>query len=140
MAAEDDLLALTTGIVAAHVGNNSVALADVPNLIRNVHGALSAIRVAPASDIEAKSPAVPVKASVRPNYVVCLECGSKQSMLKRHLQAAHGLTTWQYRLKYELSEAHPLVAPSYTNRRRELAKEMGLGRKDGLGRGRPKRR
>src|SRR5919198_138235 len=123
-AAEDTLLTLTADIVAAHVSNNSVAVNDLPNLIQNVHQALSGISTtAPAAE-EKPQPAVSVRSSVKPDYITCLECGQKQKMLKRHLSTAHGQTPADY----------PMVAPNYAEQRRTLAKSIGLGTKRKRGR------
>ncbi len=127
--AEDTLLALTADIVAAHVSNNSVSVNDVPTLIQNVHTALSTIsdnRSAPEATPE---PKVPVRSSIKPDYLVCMECGRKQKTLRRHLQSAHGMTPVQYRKDYGLPDTYPMVAPNYSEARSSLAKTMGLGRK-----------
>lgn len=125
---EDTLLNLTADIVAAHVSNNSVAVNDLPNLIANVHQALTGIAAAPAAEAKAQ-PKVSVRSSIKPDYVVCLECGQKQKMLKRHLSTAHRTTPADYREKYGLASDYPMVAPNYAEQRRELAKSIGLGTK-----------
>jgi predicted transcriptional regulator len=114
--AEDTLLTLTADIVAAHVSNNSVAVNDLPNLIQNVHGALSGISGASS-------------ASVKPDYIVCLEDGKKLKMLKRHLMTHYNMTPDQYRQKWGLTSDYPMVAPNYAEQRRTLAKSIGLGTK-----------
>lgn len=134
-AAEDTLLTLTADIVAAHVSNNSVAVNDLPNLIQNVHSALSGIspsRLAPQPKPE---PKVPIRSSVKPDYIVCLEDGKKQKMLKRHLMTNHNMTPDEYRQKWGLSPDYPMVAPNYAEQRRTLAKSIGLGTKRRKNRG-----
>ena len=125
--AEDTLLTLTADIVAAHVSNNSVAVNDLPNLIQNVHGALTGI-ASKGGAVEPKpEPKVSIRASVKPDYVVCLEDGKKQKMLKRHLMTNHGMTPDEYRQKWGLPADYPMVAPNYAVTRSQLAKKMGLG-------------
>ena len=125
--AEDTLLTLTADIVAAHVSNNSVAVNDLPNLIQNVHGALTGI-ASKGGAVEPKpEPKVSIRASVKPDYVVCLEDGKKQKMLKRHLMTNHGMTPDEYRQKWGLPADYPMVAPNYAAARSALAKKMGLG-------------
>jgi hypothetical protein len=125
------LVTLTADIVAAHVSHNSVAVADVAGLIANVHQALSQIR-APVVEPEAKpEPAVSVRASIKPDFIVCLEDGKKLKMLKRHLMTRYGMTPDDYRTKWGLPSDYPMVAPSYAAQRQELAKKIGLGRKPG---------
>lgn len=127
--AEDTLLTLTADIVAAHVSNNSVAVNDLPNLIQNVHSALMGISSS-ATAAEAKpEPKVSIRSSVKPDYIVCLEDGKKQKMLKRHLMTNHGLTPDEYRQKWGLPADYPMVAPNYAEQRRTLAKSIGLGTK-----------
>ena len=126
---EETLLTLTADIVAAHVSNNSVAVNDLPNLIQNVHSALSGIsgKAAPA---EAKpEPKVSIRSSIKPDYIVCLEDGKKLKMLKRHLMTHYSMTPDQYRQKWGLSSDYPMVAPNYAEQRRTLAKSIGLGTK-----------
>jgi predicted transcriptional regulator len=127
---EKSILAeLTADIVAAHVSNNSVAVGDVSNLIKQVHSALAGLRDGAADEAKAKSPVVSIKASVRPEYLVCMECGAKQKTLKRHLQSAHGMTPATYKKDYGLPDSYPLTAPNYSEHRRGLAKSSGLGHK-----------
>ena len=127
--AEDTLLTLTADIVAAHVSNNSVAVNDLPNLIQNVHQALSGIS-STSSVSEAKpEPKASIRSSVKPDYISCLECGKKQKMLKRHLMTNHEMTPVDYRQKWGLSSDYPMVAPNYAEQRRTLAKSIGLGTK-----------
>lgn len=126
---EDTLLTLTADIVAAHVSNNSVAVNDLPNLIQNVHQALSGITSSNSASQEAPEPKVSIRSSVKPDYIVCLECGKKQKMLKRHLMTNHEMTPVEYRQKFKLTADYPMVAPNYAEQRRTLAKSIGLGTK-----------
>ena len=134
--AEDTLLTLTADIVAAHVSNNSVAVNDLPNLIQNVHSALLGISSVAAAPEAKPEPKVSVRASVKPDYIVCLEDGKKQKMLKRHLMTNHGMTPDEYRQKWGLAADYPMVAPNYAEQRRTLAKSIGLGTKRRKPRGR----
>ncbi|ACI52927.1 transcriptional regulator, MucR family [Gluconacetobacter diazotrophicus PA1 5] len=121
-------LELTAQIVSAHVSNNTVVADSVPDLIRQVYQALASLgQVAP--EPEKLQPAVPIKRSVFPDYIVCLEDGKKLKMLKRHLQSAYGMTPEQYRERWGLPSDYPMVAPNYAERRSTLAREIGLGRK-----------
>ncbi len=123
----NDLLALTADIVSSHVANNSVAVNDLPQLIQNVFATLSGLAT-PAAPPEVKlEPAVPVRQSVKPDYIVCLEDGKKLKMLKRHLMTAYGMTPDDYRQKWGLPADYPMVAPNYAESRRQLAKSIGLG-------------
>jgi predicted transcriptional regulator len=130
MSEDNQLIELTADIVAAHVSNNNVAVGDVANLVQRVHEALSGLGQAPAEQEPARKEAVvSVRASVKPDYLVCMECGKKQKTLRRHLQTAHGMTPDQYRGDYGLPRDYPMTAPNYSERRREMAKSIGLGRK-----------
>ena len=121
------LIALTADIVSAHVSNNNVAVADLPNLIQNVHGALSALGE-PADEPEVRrEPAVSIRSSVKPDHIVCLEDGKKLKMLRRHLMTHYQLTPEQYRARWGLAADYPMVAPNYAEQRRSLAKKIGLG-------------
>ena len=126
---DDTLLTLTADIVAAHVSNNSVAVNDLPNLIQNVHSALSGIVGASAAAEPKPEPKVSIRASIKPDYIVCLEDGKKLKMLKRHLMTHYNMTPDQYRQKWALSADYPMVAPNYAEQRRALAKSIGLGTK-----------
>jgi predicted transcriptional regulator len=128
-AAEDTLLTLTADIVAAHVSNNSVAVNDLPNLIQNVHGALSGISQSSSAPEPKPEPKVSIRSSIKPDYIVCLEDGKKLKMLKRHLMTHYNMTPDQYRQKWGLSPDYPMVAPNYAEQRRTLAKSIGLGTK-----------
>ncbi|HZC37152.1 MAG TPA: MucR family transcriptional regulator [Sphingomicrobium sp.] len=127
--AEDTLLTLTADIVAAHVSNNSVAVNDLPNLIQNVHSALTGISHTAAAPEAKPEPKVSIRSSIKPDYITCLDCGKRQKMLKRHLMTNHGMTPDQYRQKFGLSADYPMVAPNYAEQRRTLAKSIGLGTK-----------
>ena len=127
--AQDSLLTLTADIVAAHVSNNSVAVNDLPNLIQNVHQALSGISGSSSGTEEKPEPKVSIRSSIKPDFISCLECGKKQKMLKRHLMTNHEITPSDYRQKWGLSADYPMVAPNYAEQRRTLAKSIGLGTK-----------
>ena len=119
---------LAAHIVAAYVGNNTVAPADLPNLIFDVVGALNRVQGGPVeAEPEPVKPAVPVKKSVTPDYIICLEDGKKFKSLKRHLRTQYGMTPEQYREKWGLPADYPMVAPNYAQARSDLAKQMGLG-------------
>jgi predicted transcriptional regulator len=126
---DDTLLTLTADIVAAHVSNNSVAVNDLPNLIQNVHSALSGIVGSAAAAEPKPEPKVSIRSSIKPDYIVCLEDGKKLKMLKRHLMTHYNMTPDQYRQKWGLSADYPMVAPNYAEQRRKLAKAIGLGTK-----------
>ncbi len=125
----ETLITLTSDIVAAHVSNNNVAVEDVPSLITTVYGALSNLGQGAEEEEPRPEPAVSVRASIKPDYIVCLEDGKKLKMLKRHLMTHYNLTPEQYRQRWNLPADYPMVAPNYAERRRELAKKIGLGRK-----------
>ncbi|PWS38621.1 MucR family transcriptional regulator [Falsiroseomonas bella] len=132
--ANQDLLGLTAEIVSAHVSNNPVSISDLPNLIQEVYRTLSNMGQPAAPPAEKPQPAVPIKKSITPEYLICLEDGRKLKMLKRHLKTAFNLTPDQYREKWGLGPDYPMVAPNYTKHRSSLAKKIGLGTKP---RGRP---
>ncbi len=124
-----ELLEHTTKIVAAHIANNAMPAVDLPRLIATVHETLAKLGT---EDAAAKpKPAVSIKQSVKPAYIVCLDDGKKQKMLKRHLKTAHGMTPDEYRERWGLPRDYPMVAPNYAKKRSELAKKIGLGRKPG---------
>lgn len=126
---QETLVTLTADIVAAHVSNNSVAVSDLAVLIQNVHGALSGLgTTAPEPEVK-QEPAVSIRASIKPDYIVCLEDGKKLKMLKRHLMTHYQMTPEQYRAKWNLPADYPMVAPNYAEQRRTLAKKIGLGTK-----------
>lgn len=123
-----ELLSLTAEIVAAHASNNTVAASDLPDLIREIHRTLANVESAPAA-AGRPEPKVPIKKSVHPDYIICLEDGKKLKMLKRHLMTAYKMTPEQYRERWGLPADYPMVAPNYAERRSDLAKKIGLGRK-----------
>ena len=133
----DLLVTLTADIVAAHVSNNSVAISDLSVLINNVHAALTGLGTVVVEE-EKLVPAVSVRASVKPDHIVCLEDGKKLKMLRRHLMTHYNMTPEDYRAKWNLPADYPMVAPNYAEKRRALAKEIGLGTK-GRGGGRKRR-
>jgi predicted transcriptional regulator len=126
----DQVLSLAAQIVSAHVAHNSVPSQEIPALIQSVYTTLTRVG-SPPVDVEKPQPAVPVKKSVFPDHIVCLEDGKKLKMLKRHLQTHFSLTPEQYREKWGLPRDYPMVAPNYAEKRSVLAKSIGLGRKPG---------
>jgi predicted transcriptional regulator len=133
----ETLITLASDIVAAHVSNNSVSVDDLPSLITNVYGALAGLGQAVVVPEVMPEPAVSIRTSIKPDYIVCLEDGKKLKLLKRHLMTHYNLTPDQYRARWNLPADYPMVAPNYAEKRRELAKSIGLGRKPGVKRGRP---
>jgi predicted transcriptional regulator len=131
---QETLVTLTADIVAAHVSNNSVAVSDLPVLISNVHTALTGLNKPVAAPEVKQEPAVSVRSSIKPDYIVCLEDGKKLKMLKRHLMTHYQMTPEQYRAKWNLPADYPMVAPNYAEQRRTLAKKIGLGTKRKRGR------
>ncbi|MEK9672029.1 MAG: MucR family transcriptional regulator [Rhodospirillaceae bacterium] len=126
---KSELIELTTEIVAAYVGNNKVAPADIPGLITEVYAALAGVGGGAQGPGERPEPAVPPKRSVFPDYIVCLEDGKKLKMLKRHLMTSYNMTPKQYRERWGLPVDYPMVAPNYAKHRSRLAKKIGLGTK-----------
>ena len=122
-----ELLSLTTSIVAAHVSNNSVAVTDLPQLIRDVYETLSGVVGGTERVAERPTSAVPIKKSVMPDYIICLEDGKKLKMLKRHLKTAYNMSPDEYRDRWGLGSDYPMVAPNYARQRSKLAKQIGLG-------------
>ena len=125
-----DLLTLTTDLVAAHVSNNAVAVADLPQLVREIYMTLSQLgemERAVVSDLP--EPAVSIQKSITPDFLICLEDGKELKMLKRHLKTAYGLSPDDYRQRWGLPHDYPMVAPNYAKKRSELAKRIGLGRR-----------
>ena len=129
MIIDETLITLTADIVAAHVSNNSVAVNDLPQLISNIHGALAALAGSGATPEVKLEPKVPIRSSIKPDYIVCLEDGKRLKMLKRHLMTHYQMTPDQYRQKWGLNSDYPMVAPNYAEQRRTLAKAIGLGTK-----------
>ena len=122
-----ELLSLTTEIVAAHVSDNTVGVTDLPQLIEQVYRTLANVGNEPAAAAERPQPAVPIRKSVTPDYVICLEDGKKLKMLKRHLKTAYDMTPDEYRERWNLPVDYPMVAPNYAKQRSRLAKQIGLG-------------
>lgn len=128
--AANELVSLTADIVSAYVSNNTVVPTDLPKLISETHGSLAQAAARASEPLkEELKPAVPIKKSVTPDFLVCLECGKSFKSLKRHLRTDHGLTADEYREKWHLPHDYPMVAPNYAAARSKLAKKMGLGRK-----------
>nr|WP_199803045.1 MucR family transcriptional regulator [Erythrobacter sp. YJ-T3-07] len=132
------MIACTSNIVEAYVANNSAEIGDVPVLINNVYSALSGLGNDAAKKEERPEPAVSIRASVKPDYLVCLEDGKKLKMLKRYLRTNYDMSPEEYRERWNLPSDYPMVAPNYAEKRRELAKKIGLGRTPGQKRGRRK--
>ena len=131
------LITLTSDIVTAHVSNNNVEVQDLPSLIEHVYTALAGLGNEKVEEAPLE-PAVSIRSSVKNDHIVCLEDGKKMKMLKRHLMTDHGMTPAEYRERWNLGADYPMVAPDYAEKRRELAKQIGLGRKPGQRRGRKK--
>jgi predicted transcriptional regulator len=136
MESKNELVELTAEIVAAYVGNNPVPQAELPKLIgevyRSLHGAVGSQEVKKEEAVDLK-PAIPVRRSVMPDYIICLEDGKKFKSLKRHLRTHYNMSPEQYREKWDLPSDYPMVAPNYAQARSSLAKRMGLGRKRAAG-------
>jgi predicted transcriptional regulator len=132
----ETLITLTSDIVAAHLSNNNVGVDEVPTLITSIYTALAGLGHAAPEPEALPEPAVSIRSSIKPDYIVCLEDGKKLKMLKRHLMTHYKLTPDQYRARWSLAADYPMVAPNYAEKRRELAKKIGLGRKPGVKRGR----
>jgi predicted transcriptional regulator len=128
---QETYITLTADIVAAHLANNSVAVSDIPVLIHNVHTALTSLGGPVVVPEVKQEPAVSIRASIKPDYIICLDDGKKLKMLKRHLMTHYGMTPDDYRAKWNLPADYPMVAPNYAETRRALAKKIGLGRKPG---------
>ena len=118
----EELLSLTSEIVAAHVSNNTVAVTDLPGLIEQVYKTLSSVGGGGETAADRPTPAVPIKKSVTPDFIVCLEDGKKLKMLKRHLKTRYDMTPDEYRKRWLLPDDYPMVAPSYAQQRSDLAK------------------
>jgi predicted transcriptional regulator len=125
-----DTLELTADVISAYVSNNPVPVSELPSLIAQVHQSLVGLSNGSATEpVEKLVPAVPIKKSVTPEYIVCLDDGKKFKSLKRHLKTTFGITPEEYRAKWNLPSDYPMVAPAYAAARSALAKQMGLGRK-----------
>ena len=124
----EELLGLTAEIVSSHVAHNNVSVEELPTLIGQVFSTLYGLGKHPAQVSVHHAPAVPVKKSINPDYIICLEDGKKLKMLKRHLRAHFDMSPEEYRARWNLPAEYPMVAPNYAIQRRELAKKIGLGR------------
>lgn len=124
---QEDLVQATVDIVAAHVSNNALAVDDVPGLIEGVYATLVSLGSPAQVEEVAPEPVVPIKKSITPDYLICLEDGKKLKMLKRHLKTAYDMTPDEYRERWGLAADYPMVAPNYAKQRSELAKSIGLG-------------
>lgn len=123
-----ELLEMTADIVSAYVGNNSVSAGELPSLIASIHAALSQVSTVPVEVApEPQEPAVPVRKSINPDFLICLEDGRKFKSLKRHLRTKYDMSPEEYRAKWNLPKDYPMVAPNYAKARSDLAKQMGLG-------------
>jgi predicted transcriptional regulator len=122
-----ELLELTTEIVSAHVSNNTVTVGDLPDLIQQIYKTLSSVGGDGAAALERPQPAVPIRKSVTPDFIICLEDGKQLKMLKRHLKTAYNMTPEEYRERWGLAPDYPMVAPNYAQQRSNLAKKIGLG-------------
>ncbi len=128
----EEILRMAADVVAAYVSKNPIPAAQVPEVITTVFNSLAALESGDSMDrAEAAKPAVPIRRSVTPDYIVCLEDGKKLKMLKRHLRTTYGMSPEEYRAKWNLPPDYPMVAPSYAKQRSEFAKQIGLGRKSG---------
>ncbi|MEM1267041.1 MAG: MucR family transcriptional regulator [Pseudomonadota bacterium] len=126
---KSELLALASDIVASYVGNNTVQPDQVSDMLRSVYGTMTTLTEEKEEEQTELIPAVPIKKSVTNDYIICLEDGKQLKMLKRHLKTAYNMTPEDYREKWGLKPDYPMVAPSYAQKRQELAKKIGLGRK-----------
>lgn len=125
----EELLAMTTEIVSAYVSNNTVQATEIPAVIEQVFKTLSHVGSGARGGVDRPQPAVPIKKSVTPDYIVCLEDGKQLKMLKRHLKTAYDMSPEEYRERWGLPADYPMVAPNYAERRSKLAKDIGLGRR-----------
>lgn len=126
-----EIMQMAVDIVSAYVGNNSISAAQVPEVINSVYASLSALGDAANGPTETLKPAVPIRRSITPDFLICLEDGKKLKMLKRHIRAVYGLSPEEYRMKWGLPADYPMVAPNYAIQRSNFAKQIGLGRKKG---------
>ena len=125
---KSEVIEMTADIVSAYVGNNTVPASELPGLIQSVHGALAIVSSgADAAEAQPKEPVVPIRRSITPDFMICLEDGRKFKSLKRHLRTKYNLSPDDYRSKWGLAKDYPMVAPNYAKARSELAKQMGLG-------------
>ena len=130
--AEEDLLRMTADVVAAYVSNNTLATGQLADVIHAVYNSLRGLEGQVAEPpAEPLKPAVPIRKSITPDFLVCLEDGKKLKMLKRHLRSTYNMTPDEYRVKWGLAPDYPMVAPKYAEQRSEFAKKIGLGRGTG---------
>jgi len=131
---DEDMLRMTTEVVSAYVGNNMLPAAQIPEVIRTVYSSLRDLS-GPEGHTERESPkpAIPVRRSITPDYIICLEDGKKLKMLKRHLRTTYNMSPDDYRTKWALPADYPMVAPNYAKQRSDFAKQIGLGRKSESG-------
>jgi predicted transcriptional regulator len=126
----EDVLRMAVDVVAAYLSNNQVATSQIPDIINNVYNSLTTLETkVEEPPVEPLKPAVPVRKSVTPEYIVCLEDGKKLKMLKRHLRTTYNMSPEEYRAKWNLAPDYPMVAPNYARQRSDFAKKIGLGRK-----------
>lgn len=128
-ASKGEILRMTADVVASYVGNNALPSGQIGDVINTVYGSLNTLDTKATEKAEPLIPAVPIRRSVTPEYIVCLEDGRKLKMLKRHLRSTYGMTPEEYRAKWGLSVDYPMVSPNYAAQRSEFAKKIGLGRK-----------
>ena len=126
---DHNLLSMTADVVTAYVGNNTVAPSELAEVIRTVHASLREAQAGTSAAAAPPKPAVPIKKSITPDYLICLEDGRELKMLKRHLRTTYNMTPDEYRAKWGLDADYPMVAPNYAQRRSEFAKQIGLGQK-----------
>lgn len=125
------LVQITAKIASAYLSNHTLPVSEIPAVLRAIHGALSTASNPALAQAEAQQPAVPIKRSVAPDTIACLECGQKNKLLKRHLRVEHDLSADEYRAKWNLPVEYPMVAPTYAAARSQMAKSLGLGRRAG---------
>lgn len=126
----DDVLRMAVDVVAAYLSNNQVAAGQIPEVIHSIFNSLTTLEAPPSEPLsEPQKPATPVRKSITPDYIICLEDGKKLKMLKRHLRTTYNMTPEEYRAKWNLPADYPMVAPNYARQRSEFAKQIGLGRK-----------
>lgn len=128
---DSNILYLTADIVSTYVSRNNVPANQLPDLIKSIHSTLTSVKGGTAPVFESKEPAVPIKKSVNPDYIICLEDGKKLKMLKRYLRTNFNMTPEEYRAKWGLANDYPMVAPNYAQRRSEFARNSGLGKVTG---------
>ncbi len=129
-ALDEKILRMTTEVVSAYVSNNMLPAGQIPDVIRTVYASLSELSSGAGAE-ERPKPAVPIRRSVTPDFIICLEDGKKLKMLKRHIRTNYNLTPEEYRAKWGLPADYPMVAPNYAAQRSDFAKRIGLGRKPG---------